>query len=58
LIVAEQPEGNSKGEGDLAPDGEDLDGADAEGSSAGDDTPDDGAMPPPVTAAAGQQPAA
>jgi len=58
LIVAEQPDGDSARDGDLAPDGEDLDGADAEGSGAGDDTPDDGAMPPPVTAAAGQQPAA
>ncbi len=58
LIVAEQPDGGSAGDGDLAPDGEDLDGADAEGSGAGDDVPDDGAMPPPVTPAAGQQPAA
>ncbi len=58
LIVAKQPEGDSAGDGDLAPDGEDLDGADAERSGAGNDTPDDGAMPPPVTPAAGQQPAA
>ena len=57
LIVAEQPDGDSARDGDLTPDGADLDGADAEGSSARDDTPD-GAMPPPVTAAAGQQPAA
>ncbi len=58
LIVAEQPDADSAGDGDLAPDGEALDGADAEGAGAGDDTPDNGAMPPPVTAAAGQQPAA
>ncbi len=60
LIVAEQPEcdGGREGDSDLAPDGEDLDGADADGSGAGDDTPPDGAMPPPVTAATGQQPAA
>jgi len=58
LIAAEQPEGNAKGEGDLAPDGEDLDGADADGSGAGDDMPSDGTMPPPVTEAAGRQPAA
>ncbi len=58
LIVAEQPDGGSAGDGDLAPDGEDLDGGDAEGAGAGDDVPDDGAMPPPVTPAAGQQPAA
>jgi len=58
LIVAEQPEGDSARDGDVAPDSEDLDGADAEGSGAGDETPDEGAMPPPVTPAAGQQPAA
>jgi len=58
LIAAEQPDGDSARDGDLAPDGEDLDAADAEGAGAGDDTRDDGAMPPPVTAAAGQQPAA
>ncbi len=58
LMIAEQPNGNSATDGDLAPDGEDLDGADAERSGARDDTPDDSAMPPPVTAAAGQQPAA
>jgi ParB family chromosome partitioning protein len=58
LSAAEQPEGNAKGEGDLAPDGGDLDGADAEGSGTGDDTPDSGVMPPPVTTTAGQQPAA
>jgi len=56
LIVAEQP--NENGEGDLAPDGEDLDGADANGSGAGDDVPPDGAMRLFVTTAAGQQPAA
>ncbi len=52
LIVAKQPDGDARNGG------EDLDGADAEGAGAEDDVPDDGAMPPPVTAAAGQQPAA
>jgi ParB family chromosome partitioning protein len=55
LIVAEQP--NEDGEGDLTPDGEDRDDTDAAGSGVGDDMPDDGTMPP-VTEAAGQQPAA
>ena len=52
LIVAEQPNGDAKGEDEA------LDGADAEGAGAEDDVPDNSAMPPPVTAAAGQQPAA
>jgi len=59
LIVAEQPEcGGGEEHDDLALDGEDLDGADADGSGAGEDVPPDGAMPPPVTTTAGQQPAA
>ncbi len=58
LIVAEQTDGGSARNGDLAPDGEDLDGADAEGAGAEDDVPPDGAMPPPIAAAVRQQPAA
>ena len=58
LIAAEQPGGDGAGDGALAPDGVDLDDADADEAGTGDDMPDDDAMPPPVTAAARQQPAA
>jgi len=56
LIVAEQPD--SEDEGNPTASGEDLDGMGAEEAGAEDDMPDGGAMPPPVTTTAGQQPAA
>jgi len=52
LIVAEQPNGDAKDEDEA------LDSGDAEGTGAENDVPPNGAMPPPVAAAAGQQPAA
>ena len=58
LIAAEQPGGDGAGDGNPAPDGLDLDRADADETGTGDDMPEDGAMPPSVTAAAGQQLAA
>ncbi len=51
-----------RGRGELAApeslDGEDGDGLEAEATGAEDELPDDGMMPPPVTAAAGLRPAA
>jgi len=56
LIVAERPDGED--EGNPTASGEDLDGIRAEEAGAEGDMPDGGAMPPPVTTTAGQQPAA